>query len=123
MNLEKAYEVMQDIRRLPCTYTAEEQEAFEKTFSLFKEVLENSPLSLDELRLMSGKPVYVKILNPEKTNYWGFENGCYWSIVEVYGTDVVICVDVEDGAYFTGTTYNESWIAYRKELVCILQNI
>lgn len=118
MNLEKAYEVMQEIRRLPCTYTAEEQEAFEKTFSLFKEVLENSPLSLDELRLMAGKPVYVKLLNPEKDNHWDFENGCFWGIVEIYSSeDDGICVDVDDSSYFSGITYNKSWIAYRKELI------
>ena len=67
-----------------------------------KNVGKNEPLTLDELRKMDGKPVWVQ--SPGVPEYGR------WAIVEGVGEN---CLFLHDD--FTCHDYGKTWLAYRKK--------
>lgn len=62
----------------------------------------NEPLTLDELREMDGKPVWI----------FRFEDGSGWRATVRIGKDRA---NADYGAYFMLSDYGKTWLAYRRQ--------
>lgn len=62
------------------------------------------PLTMDELRQMGGKPVYI--------HSDIFSGDCGWRVVKA---TEVLYIQFTDGDYFHFTDYGMAWIAYRSK--------
>lgn len=75
-------------------------------FNLAAAAGSNKPLTLDELRAMDGKPVYMVDLT----------GGTLWNqwIIFARSDETGFCP--RGGGWFSASRYGETWIAYRREL-------
>lgn len=74
------------------------------------EIMDNPPLTWNELKTMIGKPVWVEdnIETPEDiTKYWAI----MWKIEKAEGDEYALLSDF----YYPKSEYKKDWIAYRKE--------
>ena len=82
--------------------------------AFWKEQHENAPLTWDELKAMTGKPVWVHEYDPIDDNKgW---HRCRWYLVN-FVNDTYFYVYDMDGVenYFDLSDYGKTWTAYRKE--------
>lgn len=98
----------QVIENLPC---GEYKQQHEFLLLVLQEKLqreENKALTLEELKLMEGKPAYIKAIPP-------YDYGEYKVILKV--TDDQINFTDSSGYYFIG--YGKTWLTYRNEVISV----
>lgn len=77
-------------------------------YAIMQQKLDNIPLTIEQLKKMSGKPIWIKELDTGMA---------YWRLVnEVFGYGVCLIKPNGEGDYGGFEYYNAKWIAYLNEV-------
>jgi hypothetical protein len=75
------------------------------------QVVNNPPLTWDELKTMEGKPVWVELPNSNRTA-WGLNDGIY---VDSFFHEIITIKVLHDLWHLDKEQMGKTWQAYRKE--------